>query len=308
MVNKFFSYGKDYLPISFNQTELDDINLLIRDSPTFFENIIKKKKDYTQEIIREALNTFYSPIPRAFIGVIRGRIGRKTGIFKTAFMLQLAGLLDDNFSVFERVAFTADNLRLLIKNNMKRKQIYCLDEQNRDLKTGSYVRLKNLMEGCREEELSFLCAGVPEQIPTGFADFYFERLGESHDKYLPDKTLYFMMRNDLNFRPFYRGIFKWNLVPLTNKRWNEIWKDYSELKTEHQKVLRNASSTSINYKKLAEDLFKDILKEKYSLKHQDIKRKVFFAYADYTKDDKKFIIEELMKFIYIHLDKNKLGD
>jgi len=303
MKSEFYK-NKGYLEIESTKTELYDVKELASKNKSFLE-ILNNKVDYTETLMEELYNTWNSEIPRAFILGIRGYIGRLSGIFKTAIGMQIACSLDDNFSVSERIGFTPDELIGKVNKFGKRKQIFMLDEQVNDTKISSWLRLKNIMENCREQRLSFICAGIPQTSVT-YMDYLLERIGESSDLSLPRKTVLYVVRKQFGWSSVYRGFFKWNVIPLSNRKWSEIWKEYSELKTKHQEKIKKSKVTGIDYEekalKLVEEHKDDII---YLRKNAKLLIKKEFS--DYTREDRDMIYMELINMIskYIKELKNK---
>lgn len=132
-----------------------------------------------------------------------------------------------------------------------RKMIFFLDEQTKSLKTGSLVRLKNLIDTCRERQLCFITCGV-DSYEMNFSTYDLQRIQESHDNYLPKKTVQYAVYD--RERDIYYGYFKWNITPLTDLNWNNFWKKYSILKTEFQRNVMQQQINSMDYEDYAMEI------------------------------------------------------
>jgi len=291
-IDETFWKRDKYNPICLTETEQYDIKELVNENRSFYDSIISaEKNDYTNTLMNELRSIFYSQIPRAFILNVRGRIGRLSGIFKTAMGLQIALSIDDDFSVEERVGFTPDDLLQKVKATKGRQKIFFLDEYINDLKVGALLRMRNVMENCRESQYNFICCGIPEQTIT-YTDYTLERVGESDDAVLPDKTVYYSVKKNVDWRSFYRGYFKWNIIPLSNAKWKSVWDTYSKMKREHQDNVINSQVSHIDYHSKAEWMLEKLKEVGEGLTLSDVKRYVFVNFPDYTRDDKNFIQQE----------------
>ena len=303
----------NYLPITLNQTELSDVNEMAEQNDSFYENIVRRRINYTQTILDELNNVLNGKIPRNFVINIKGCIGRQTGIMKSSFGLHLAHHLDPDFNLKERCAFTPNELNDKLREFGNKKQIFMLDEKVRDFKISAEQRLATIIETNRKNQLCFILIGVTEKTYS-FSDYWFERFGESDDKYLPKKSINFMVKKTTENKNYYRGFIKWNLTPLQQyirkkkiqglnsfssnnnlsiENWSKIWSEYEELKDVFQKQAREQMLTGFNFQKEAERLMKDdnfkkCFKEGLIIKSQ-VKNFVYLNYPDITNDERKMI-------------------
>jgi len=289
-----YGYGenyntKDYLPISLNQTEEDDISDLASSNESFLV-VLRDKNDMTPVILSEIHNIFEGKIPRNFIINIRGRIGRRSGVFKSSFGMQLAMAIDPTFNLKERFAFTPNHLNRLVSKYATRKQVFMMDEYIHDTKISVMNRLRNIMESCREMQLCFILCGIPEQF-AGYSDYTFERLGESNDSFLPKKSVYFMVKksSEIMFNRSYRGIFKWNITPLSDNKWSSIWKEYSEMKSNHQLNATNQTLSGLDVRELIESMSKSELDFAKGLKRKELLPFLKLKFPDYTKEERDML-------------------
>ena len=214
--------------------------------------------------------------------------------------IQLAFRLDPTFDINERVAFTPREMNELVKKHGNRKQVFLLDEQVHDLKQSSEKMMANIIESCRERQLCFILIGVPERYYT-FSDYYLERLGESADKHLPRKTVYYTIHKILDEKKTYRGLFKWNITPLTDKKWKAAWKQYMVHKDLHQQQAIEQKLTGFNIELYADNIIKlpafeecvtddAITREKRGY----LKTIIFKEYPDMTNDERAMIYHEVI--------------
>src|SRR4030043_187499 len=113
----------DYLPVSFKESEIDDIKSICKFNPSFYETIFSSnKRNLTNGIFKEIEDIKNSKIARNFVLNVRGLVGSKSGVFKSAFSNQIALSLDPSFNVKERVSFTLDDIDGLIAQYGKRKE------------------------------------------------------------------------------------------------------------------------------------------------------------------------------------------
>lgn len=290
-----------YLPPKFEDSEIADIRDKLRSSPSFHEYVIRKKENSTEIIMKELFNILNGKIPRNFVISIKGGIGRQSGVFKSALGHQLALSLDPTFTFRERVGFTVNEINDKLKEFGKTKQIFVLDEKVRDLKRGALVRLANIIESCREVQVSFILIGIPD---TEFVnpDYCFERLSESDDKSLPKKTIYYSVRKDFESRRFYRGFIKWNIVELEDNEWGEYWKEYMVGKRLHQEKALKQELTGFNFKKHAVDLmrldaFEECILMNGKINKGKVKSMVYTKFPDITNNERKMIYDEVC-FLY----------
>lgn len=285
------------LPPKFTDSEVADIRDKSSSSPTFYEHVIVEKENVTNQILDELGIILNGKIPRNFVITIKGGIGRQSGVFKTCLGHQLALKLDSTFTYNERVGFTINELTDKIKKYGGRKQIFVLDERVRDLKAGAFIRLANIIESCREDQLSFIIIGIPD---TTFVrpDYCFERLGESEDEALPKKTIYYSVRKDFENRRHYRGFLRWNVTELSDENWKAYWDEYMVHKKAHQEKAKRQELTGFDFKKHANalmksDSFKDCINyDNGKLKKQLVKNLVYLNFPDVTNEERKMIYNE----------------
>lgn len=302
-------------PITLNQSEKDDVAELYRQNDSFYRNVILKKYDYSNVVINELKNILFGKIPRNFVINIRGRIGRQTGIFKSTFGLQLALFqLDPYFNVEERVAFTVNELNEKIKKYGTSKQLFVLDEQVKDLKQSAEIRLQNIVNSCRDKQLSFIFIGVGERFLT-FSDYHFERFGESDDKYLNkeiqigntkfitgDKTIMYLVKKITEGSHYYRGFIKWKVIPFTNKKWRDFWKIYYQRKQEHEQKAMKQILTGYDFEIKAKDVMKckEFLeicvktKEGITIDKGKLKNLIYKQMPDNTNEERQMVYREIV--------------
>lgn len=259
------------------------------------------KKDWTQ-IVHDDLNyRLHGAIPRNWVLNIRGLIGTPTGIFKTSMGLCYARSLDPTFNIEERVAFTPAELNKKVKLYADRKQIFFMDEQIHDLKESQMLKLQNIVESCREQQMCFVFCGVPKEYKT-FSTYLLERFDETPDDILPKKSVRYLVRNPETdeFRAF---VVK--EIPVLNNQdgsltdWGLFWKEYMKLKTNHQDRVRFDSITSFDYEAYAKEILaegydgflkttkKGLVKLDMSLLGMAVRKK----FADFTQQEKQDIIK-----------------
>jgi hypothetical protein len=115
---------------------------------------------------------------------------------------------------------------------LMRKLIFFLDELTHTLKIGDVMRLKNIIDACRERQLCFFTCGIPE-YDLSFSTYSLQRVEESDDKFLPLKRVRYAVRD--SEKKYYYGYFVWDVIPLTNPEWNDFWGEYSVYKTRFQR-------------------------------------------------------------------------
>jgi len=288
---------KNYLKPEFNDDEIGDIKEMIGSYPSFYKNIWLQKIMLTDEITERLRNLMFGKIPRNFIINVRGLIGRKSGIFKTSMAMQLALELDSSFNIRERVGMTTYQLEEKIEKYGAKKQVFLLDEQIHDLKKGSEQRLANIAENCRENQICLIQCGVPEYFIT-YSDYYFERIGESSDDLLPKKTVYYAVRKLVEQRKSYRGIFRWNITPLSDKIWGNMWKKYMVLKQEHQDRVKKSQVTGFDFRKKARSIVLtdefDMCIRKDKPVSRLVKNLVKRIIPDNTNEDRDSVYGEIM--------------
>lgn len=131
------------------------------------------------------------------------------------------------------------------------KMIFFLDEQTKTLRVGSLIRLQNLIDTCRQRQICFITCGV-ESYDMNFSTYDLLRIQESHDKYLPEKTVRYGVHD--KDKDIYYGYFMWEIFPLTNPMWLKFWKVYSRLKTNFQRVAISQQTSSMDYDNYANDI------------------------------------------------------
>jgi hypothetical protein len=297
------THNNDFLPIYFTESEKQDIRDLAEANPSFYKNVLQLKINLTDQIKDELRNIMYGKIPRNFIINIKNAIGSPIGVFKSTFALQAFCLiLDPTFTVKERVAFTANQLNDLIKANATRKQIFVLDERVHDLKQSAELRLANIAESCRERQICLVLVGVAEKF-LNISHYHFERFGESNDDYLPNKTVYFVVKKITDTRKIYRGYVKHNVTPLTDEVWRKNWEDYMKLKSEHQEKVIQQQTTGFDFIKQAEGIiikYKDdilsggFINSKGTLSNALFRNLIYKDMPDITNDERKMILVELI--------------
>ena len=314
--NNIIEQQDDYLPINYTRTELLDTTDLCNFNPSFYDNVMSGNKINMTHLILDELNYIMNgAIPRNFVLNFRGLIGRKTGVFKSSFALQLAFMLDPTFNIKERVGFTANKLNELIKKYSTRKQIFFLDEQTHDLKQSASLRLANIIEACRERQLCFILVGVDE-MRVKLSDYCFERLGESDDKSLPDKTIFYAIKKIFDNRTIYRGYFKWNVTPLINENWKQVWNEYMIKKTDYEQNATNQSLTGLPIESIALNVynnknFKICLKEnkqgKLSIETGILKNLIYKQFPDVTNEERSMLLNEV-KLLFRTQQDNKFDN
>jgi hypothetical protein len=238
---------------------------------------------------------------------ISGLIGRQTGIFKTSLGIQIAlnwaSKYKLHFDVRTNLAFTSFDLNEKIKEfgGGKRDQIWILDERGKDNKVTSLKILQNVIEACREKRFCFILIGVDETLFT-ISDYKLERIGESDDKFLPKKTVYYAVSKEMKNRRYYRGFYRYNIIPLTDKKWNHIWNNlYMPQKTSYEERAINQDVTGIDINKLSvkiienKDFINCIIGGK--LKRNLLRTLIYDMFKDRTHDERELILNRIaMKY------------
>lgn len=275
--------------------------------PSLFKAL---KKDWTQ-IMNDDLNyRLNGAIPRNWVLNIRGLIGTPTGIFKSSMGMCIARALDPTFTIKERVAFTPAELNKKIKQYADRHQVFFMDEQVHDLKESQMLKLQNIVESNREQQMCFVFCGVPKQYKT-FSTFSLERFDETPDELLPKKSVRYMVRNPETDE--FRGFIQYEIPVLKDPQgnltdWGKFWEEYMVRKTEHQNRVRFESITSFDYEHYAKEFmeendFAQFLKVTskgdtrldMTLIGMSIRKK----YADFTQQEK----QDIIKFVSILIEK-----
>lgn len=265
------------------QAEKEQISKLFNDNYTFM-NVFKK--DFTNNVMNDLHYRMHGRIPRNFLINISGLIGTPTGIFKSTLGVQIALSLDKTFNLKTRVAFTINDLIEKIQDNTElkltkieyesfkksykgsyevyqkygddydydvllTKLIFFLDEQTRTLKTGSIIRLQNLVDTCRQRQICFITCGV-DSYDFNFSTYDLLRVQETHDQYLPKKIVHYAVYD--RARDIYYGYFKWNIWELTQQFWNNIFSEYSQLKTDFQRRVLSQQISTMDYDNYADEI------------------------------------------------------
>lgn len=269
---------------------------LYRREPSFKRAL---SRDWTKTVWDELNFRFNGKIPRNFVLNIRGLVGTPTGIFKSAMGLCIAKAIDPTFNIQERVAFTSNELNIKVKQHAKRKQVFFKDEEVHDLKESQMIKLQNIVEGCREEQMCFIMCGVPKEYRT-FSTFILERLDETHDDYLPRKKVRYLIRDPES--DTFLGHFIMEIPPLVEKdgsqsAWGAFWAEYMLLKKAYQDRVRFESVTDFNYEHYAKELLEGGYEQFVSVTKKGMQRvdmgllgmEVRRKYADFTQQEKQDI-------------------
>lgn len=267
-------------------------------------------KDWTK-IMDDDLNyRLNGAIPRNWVMNIRGLIGTPTGIFKSSLGMCYARSLDPTFNIKERVAFTPAELNKKVKKYSERKQIFFMDEQINDLKESQMLKLQNIVESCREQQMCFIFCGVPKQYKT-FCTYLLERFDETPDDILPQKSVRYMVRNPETDE--FRGFIKYDIPVLKDPQgkltdWGVFWEEYMVKKTEHQNRVKFESITSFDYEHYGkefmeenghEELLKITSKGDTRIDMTLLGMSVRKKYADFTNQEKM----DITKYISVLIEK-----
>ena len=297
----------EYLKIHWNRSEMQDVRDMAETNASFYRNILQRKTNYTNIIKEELLNILYGKIPRNFIINIKNGIGSPTGVFKSSMGLQLAMELDPTFNINERVAFTPNQLNDLIRNNAGRKQVFVLDERIHDLKVSADMRLANIAESCRERQLCIIMIGVSEKF-LNISHYHFERFGESNDSYLPNKTVYYVVKKVSEGRKVYRGYITHNITPLSDPTWQTTWEQYMQLKAAHQEMVIQQKVSAFDFETKARELTDsdEFVAECVSSEGTPVKGKIknfiYKHFPDITNEERKMIYVELTDTLDKYID------
>jgi len=285
--------------------EKDDIIDLLQAYPSLKKAL---KIDYTPHFIEELKYKLYGKIPRNWVVNIQGLIGTPTGVFKSALGLNIIRAVTPEFNasmVKKCVAFTPYQLSRLVRQNAKRKQVFMLDEYIHDLKLASVYQLQNIVEQCREIQLSFVFCGVPKETYT-FSNYVLERLDESDDKYLPKKRVRYLVRKPDTDR--FRGYIVWDIPPLKeDKEWTAIWKEYMKLKTRHQQSVTEGKITGFDFED-ASKVFINKINDYIEINSKGnprilksiLEKDIYKEYPDQTNQDRKLIYSAVIDWIRHH--------
>jgi len=324
--------------------EIEQIKLVLQEERSFY-NVFTK--DWTDIVLDDLKYKLYGKIPRNFVVNIAGLIGNKSGCFKSTMGLQIALELDPRFTLQQRVAFSINQLLEKVRNyseyklcnrcyyNFSKsysgtwetypqkkeekcdncdnvadnlvlltKLIFFLDEQTKTLLRGGMVRLQNLVDTCRQRQICFICCGV-EQYGLNFTTYSLKRVQESDDKYLPEKRVRYAVYDDE--RHIYYGYFQWDIMPLTNPRWSIFWKEYSQMKTDFQRVAIAQQTQSGNFEQYAQEIvdtddftrcFKEFKNGSRSLDTNLVKNLIYKRYPDLTNNEKEMVFAEVKLIVY----------
>lgn len=272
---------------------------LYRKEPSFRRAL---SRDWTQIVWNELDFRLNGKIPRNFVVNIRGLIGTPTGIFKSAMGLNFARQLDPTFNITERVAFTSNELNIKVKQHAKRKQIFFKDEEVHDLKESQMIKLQNIVEGCREEQMCFIMCGVPKEYRT-FSTFILERLDETSDDYLPKKKVRYLIRDPES--DTFLGHFIMEIPPLikedgSQSDWGKFWEEYMKLKKGYQDRVRFESVTDFDYAHYAKEVLEQGMEKFVSVTRKGIQKvdmgllgmEVRRKFADFTNQEKMDIAKQ----------------
>lgn len=318
--------------------EFEQIKSMIQKNHTFV-NVFRK--DWTKNVIDDLSNRLYGKIPRNFLINLSGLIGTPTGIFKSTLGLQLALTLDPMFTIVKRVAFSINELLDLVRNNTEfkftyteyakfvdeykgaydvydiqdgsinedgieyrylvllKKLIFFLDEKTRTLKMGGMLRLQNLVDTCRQRQICFITCGV-DSYDLSFSTYDLMRIQESSDDYLPEKQVRYAVYD--RQRDLFYGYFKWNIWELSDPLWNNVFDEYSQLKTKFQRIAISQQISSMDYKDYGEKIIEHPQFDKCFSYTKDGKKRlltkmlkllVVKEYPDFTNDEREYIMSEV---------------
>jgi len=273
---------------------------------TFAQNVVsgRYKINYTKPFFTEVYDTLNGPYTLNIVLNIKGGIGRQTGIFKSSLGCQIALELDPQFCIDKNLAFTYNELDDKVKKYGKERknQVFVLDEQMRDLKQSAILRLCNIIDSCRERGMSFIVMGVPEILGVRtFSDYQLERFGESNNTHLPKKSIYYAVRKTADSGRFYLGYIRWNVTPLTDKKWGEFWDKYMVRKIEHQHNVMEGHASGFNFENHAKELMardefmQKIISDVGKLKRPVLKFEVYREFPDVTKDERNMIYNYIVE-------------
>lgn len=187
----------------------------------------------------------------------------------------------------------ADKLVLLTK------MIFFLDEQTKTLKQGGIIRLQNLADTCRQRQISFVTAGV-EQYGMHFTTYQLKRIQESSDDYLPAKRVRYAVYDE--DRDFYYGFFQWDITPLTDPKWKKFFEEYSQLKTDFQRVAISQQTQAMNFEEYAQEIidsesfsktFKLLKDGRKVLQSALVRNVIFQKFPDLTENDRSMILSQV---------------
>jgi len=179
------------------------------------------------------------------------------------------------------------------------KMLFFLDEQTKTLKMGGIIRLQNLADTCRQRQICFFTCGV-EQYGMHFTTYQLKRVQESSDDYLPAKRVRYAVYDD--DRDFYYGYFQCDITPLTDPKWKKIFEEYSQLKTDFQRIAISQQTQAINFEEYAEQIINSpefsktfkLLKDGRKVLQSALVRNVIFQrFPDLTAQDRDNILAQV---------------
>lgn len=328
--------------------ETEQIKQLIMSDKTFHKVFAN---DWTDNVMEDLRNRLFGKIPRNFVMNITGLIGTPTGIFKSAMGLQLAFALDPTFTLKRRVAFSVNEMLDKIRNyseyrlcnrcffnfqksylgtyetandikNQKcdncdamaninvlfTKMVFFLDEQTKTLKTGGLIRLMNIIDTARQRQICFITCGV-EGYDLSFTTYNLKRVQESSDDFLPAKKVRYAVYDEN--RHIYYGYFSWDITPLSDPMWKKIWKEYSVMKTNFQRVALAQQTQSMNFEEYAQEIIDSdeflkcfkILKDGRKIFQSSLARNLIYQrFSDLTRDEREMILSQIKMDLYADTD------
>jgi hypothetical protein len=187
----------------------------------------------------------------------------------------------------------ADKLILLTK------MIFFLDEQTKSLKQGGIIRLQNLADTCRQRQICFVTCGV-EQYGMHFTTYNLKRIQESDDSYLPLKRVRYAVYDD--DREIYYGFFQWDITPLTDPAWKNIFDEYSKMKTDFQRVAIAQQTQAMNFEDYAQEIidspdfsktFKMLKDGRKVMQTALVRSLIYQKYSDMTEMERNNILSQV---------------
>lgn len=289
-----------YLKPKFTQSEIKELSRLSYVNSSFRDYVMgKKREDWTDILMEELDSIVNSKFPKNFVLNIKGGIGRQMGIFKSALGLQIALKLKPDFNPLTHCAQTYVEINRLVKKHATRGDLFVLDEQVRDLKRSQMLHLMNIIESCRERQISFIIIGVPETLRT-VSDYMLERFGESDDEHLPAKTVYYSVRKRGSDANFYYGFFRWNITPLSDPKWSSIWEQYMQSKSHHQERVIDGTVGQFDFVTYTKEImssedfnFLEYLTDRGKANKPKIKNLVYKHYPNVTHEERRMVSTEL---------------
>lgn len=333
------------------RAEVVQIHALLQQNSSFYKVF---QEDWSETVIEDLRNRLYGKIPRNFLVNIGGLIGTPTGVFKSTLGLQLALLLDPFFNLKQRVGYSINQLLDKVRDNSEyslcnkcyfefqktfkasyeehpiqteeqcnncnnvadkmillTKMIFFLDEQTKTLKQGGLIRLQNLVDTCRQRQICFLTCGV-EQYGMHFTTYQLKRVQESSDDYLPEKRVRYAVYDDE--RDIYYGYFQWDITPLTDENWLKVFKDYSKMKTDFQRVAIAQQTQSVNFEEYAQEIinsddfqkcFKLQKNGSTTLQSALVRNVIFQRYPDMTNQERDNILAQIKMEVYQQDDESE---